>query len=75
MSIEEFGDRLRQARRLKQYTMAKLCDKMGGHNPAEVGAWEGGRLPNSKALVDLAKALEVTTDWLLGLSDNGGPQT
>ena len=61
--------RLVDARENLRWTQADLA-KATGLQPAAVSHFEtGSRLPSVPNLVRLAKALRVSTDWLLGLTD------
>ena len=68
-----FAERLRDARaRLRGLTQAKLAEKTGLPSTC-ITRFEtstGGRKPSLDTLIRLANALEVTTDYLLGLSDD-----
>ena len=60
--------RLTNARARCGMTQAELAKSTGLH-PAAVSHYEtGGREPALYNLVRLAKALRVTTDWLLGIN-------
>ncbi|NMP23793.1 helix-turn-helix domain-containing protein [Sulfobacillus harzensis] len=68
-----FGDRLAQARQAKGWTKQALADQIGVSD-VMVGYWEHGhRWPSIDTLVALAEALDVSTDWLLGLSPHVDP--
>jgi transcriptional regulator with XRE-family HTH domain len=57
----------------------ELCQKRGkkltplllelGMSSSATGRWQEGKLPNGESLIKLAEILEVSTDYLLGLSD------
>ena len=70
----KFAERLRQARKaceLKQYELAKMAYI---HRNA-ISTYElGHRLPTLDMAVSLAQVLGVSLDWLVGLSDEGGPE-
>ncbi len=76
--MEEFGrklfaERLRDAReRLRGLTQAQLADKSGlpSTSISHFENPEGTRKPSFDNLRRLANALEVTTDYLLGRSDD-----
>lgn len=64
------GERLREARTiigLTQEALNALCN----FGPNQIARYETGISdPLPPQIVQIAKALDVTTDWLLGLSDN-----
>lgn len=65
-----FKDRLRAARDLRQLNQAELAAQTG-LPPSSIAHFESGsRKPSFDNLKRLATALMVTTDYLLGRSDN-----
>lgn len=67
-----FAQRLREARTLSGTTQAKLSEK-SGVTPATISAYENsngekGKNPSLDNAVKLAEALNVSLDWLCGLS-------
>ena len=59
-----FGERLRQARRLVDFTQSQLAGEVGVH-PITIHRWEQiSRLPSADHLYKLAAALGVDADWL-----------
>lgn len=63
------GDRLKSAREARQLTQKDLGDRVG-INDKQIWRYENGlNSPNADTLTDLAKALEVSLDYLVGLSD------
>ena len=67
--VEEFGRRLRQLRTGRGWTQAQLASKLGVER-AVVGNYELGlHYPAIPQLVALSRALEVSTDRLLGLGE------
>lgn len=67
--LERFGDRLRERRVECKYTQRQLAEKIHVSMCA-LSSWEQGkRAVSLPALVSLAMVLEVSTDWLTGLSD------
>ena len=65
MTELEFGARLKQLRQNKHMTQQELADQLGVSNKS-VSRWESGGYPDIAILPLLAKALEVSTDELLG---------
>lgn len=73
--MSKFSERLKFARTAKGYSHSKLVTVIGQHRQSEISRWERGhRKPNIEAAAHLATALEVSLDWLAGLSDEGGPE-
>lgn len=63
------GEKIRQLREGK-YTQEELAELLNVHN-VTISKWENGtQAPNSKRLSDLAKALNTTTEYLLGQSES-----
>ena len=67
-----FSERLKKARKEKGFLQKELAEILG-ISRVGYGYWETGtREPNFKKLVLLAKYLEVSTDYLLGVTDIKG---
>ena len=67
-----FSERLKELREEKHLTQQELADKVG-ISRVGYGYWEKGkREPNFKKLILLAKYLDVSTDYLLGLTNIKG---
>lgn len=66
---DHFGDRLRRTRSLRGFTMEELGRKVGVAKTTISGYENGNREPPIKVIHHLAKALNTTSDYLLGLSD------
>lgn len=63
---ENFPDRLRASRRLRDFSQSQLADRTG-LQPSAISHFETGqRAPSFDNLKRLADALDVTTDYLLG---------
>ena len=69
MTMSELGARLRQARETRGLTQAGLSRLTGINQPTLSGYQTGRRTPNAANLVKLSRALQVRSDWLLGLPD------
>lgn len=75
--IQEQGDnmfpsRLKAARELRGYSQAQLGEK-AKMPPSSVAHFEtGNRKPSFDTLKNLANALDVTTDYLIGRADDPG---
>ena len=64
-----FEKRLKMLRKKKNITQSELADRVGT-TQGTVGKWENGKLePNLEKVVELAKELDATTDYLLGFND------
>jgi len=64
-----FGDRLRTARELRKLSQSELAEK-AKLQPSAVSHFETGRrAPSFQNLKALSDALKVTTDYLIGRSD------
>ncbi len=61
-----FGERLKQARRMRGWSLAELRERMGGLvSIAALSKYEKGQtMASSRVLVALAEALEVSLDYL-----------
>lgn len=63
----QFGNRIKSLRIKKGITQRKLAD-MINVSTVTIGNWEAGiKQPSMKAIIALATALDVTTDFLLGV--------
>ncbi len=64
--MASFPERLKELRQEKNLTLSKLGKKVGLTN-ATISRYESGtRKPNQDVLEELADFFEVTTDYLLG---------
>ncbi len=67
-----FGSRLSVCRQNRNMTQEELAYRLGITAQA-LSKWERGvGLPDVSMLADLARLLEVSTDYLLGIGQNGG---
>ena len=67
----EFKDRLRQARLNAGMTQMDMAKALEVKNYTTYGQYENGhRMPGFEMIVKFAKALNVSIDWLAGLSDD-----
>ncbi|HRD71273.1 MAG TPA: XRE family transcriptional regulator [Legionella sp.] len=71
MSIrEKIGKRINDARKAKGLTRQSLADLTDDIKPSRINNWERGtRMPGPEEIKQLAKALEVSPAFLMGLSD------
>ena len=68
-AVEIFGERLKSAREMRGLNQRQLGERLGVP-PSSIAHFEGGRRkPSFENLHRLAGALEVTTDYLLGLAE------
>jgi len=77
-TIEGFGERLTQVRRSRGMTQAELGKAAGVSNRVIAYYEQDGAQPPGAMLLDLARALRVSTDQLLGLKpakDKTSPRT
>ena len=74
-SATGFGDRLRQAREARNINQTELAAK-AGLQPSAIGHFEKERRKPSFANIRaLAKALDVTSDYLLGRTESMAGET
>lgn len=67
--MKEFAERLKELRIEKGLSQRRLAELTGFSHTA-IRRWENEvQLPNIEILVIFAKFFDVTTDYLLGLSD------
>ena len=64
-----FYYRLKEECKKQGVKMTPLIIECGGAR-ANVTTWKNGTMPNSKIVIELAKKLNVSADYLLGLTDN-----
>ena len=70
-----FGERLAQLRKAAGYTQQQLADEIGATR-RQIAYYEGeSEHPPASLLITLAKALNVTTDELLGVRVGRGKAT
>lgn len=63
-------DRIKELREKNNYTQSSLAKKLNVTR-SSVNAWEMGiSMPSTALIVELAKLFHVSTDYLLGLSEN-----
>lgn len=70
----ELGARIRKRVKELKTTQVKVAEA-AGMSPQRLGNYvQGTKLPDLVALVQIAKALNTSADWLLGLSETGPPE-
>lgn len=67
--INTFGHRLRKARMLRGYTQPEVAQSVGIALRTYQKYEQGTRSPSFDLLADLCRRLEVSSDYLIGLSD------
>ncbi|QBX25298.1 helix-turn-helix domain-containing protein [Streptococcus gordonii] len=66
----EIGERIRNLRELKNIDQMSLAEMLGYKSQSTISKWESGtNLPTGKKLMELAKILGVSTNEILGMSD------
>lgn len=64
----EFGQRLHKLRLERQYTQEQLGTE-ANCTGCQISQYENARvMPNIENLADLARALDITSDYMLGLA-------
>lgn len=66
------GERLKELRLNLRLTQDDIADAVGTTRKT-VFSWEKGAIPNGEFLAKLAKALNTSADFLLGLTDDPRP--
>lgn len=68
-----FGQILQRLRNEKRWSQSKLAEKLG-LSASQVANYEiGRRLPSLQILIDMARILGVSTDYLLGVELKKSP--
>ena len=68
--MENIGKRIRELRKEMDCTQSKLADVLGVTQDS-ISLWENGkRIPDTQYIITLAKFFDVTSDYLLCLSDD-----
>lgn len=75
MSTSNFGERLKQLRREKNLTQEQLADVFGIARNSIFSYETGRRIPDIEVLKCYAEYFGVTSDYLLGLSNNRTNET
>lgn len=70
--LMQIGSRLAVCRQNKNLTQEALAGKLGV-TPQALSKWERGiSLPDVSMLADIARVLEISVDWLLGVEQQSG---
>lgn len=65
----EFGQKMREVRKMRKYSLSEVGDAIGS-SKQQLSLYERGkRSPNAKMIRNIALALDVSADYLLGLTD------
>jgi len=68
--MKNIGQIIREERLSKNLTQKELAEKMGITQDS-ISLWEGGkRVPDTQYVIMLCKILEISSDYLLGLTDD-----
>ncbi len=67
--MTKFSTRLKELRKKKGLTQKELAEKIGIQQGGYTNWETGKREPKLETVVQLAKILEATTDYLLGFDD------
>lgn len=70
MSLEHFSDRLKATRKSKNLTQADLAHKLNIVTGTVSSYEQGLKYPSIEVLVNICQVLEISADFLLGVSDN-----
>lgn len=70
MCIYGFGERLEKVIKEKELSNAELARKLKVRPAAINNYIDGTFMPNVPNLVRLCKVLNISSDWLLGLTDD-----
>ena len=72
----EIGERIRKLRELKNIDQVSLAEMLGYKSQSTISKWESGtNLPTGKKLMELARILGVSTNEILGMSDDPYTET
>ena len=67
--MDKFIERLKEQNKEKKLTQSQLA-KETGLSQSAIALWENGqRIPNALAIITLCKYFQVSSDFLLGVSD------
>ncbi|WP_026021188.1 helix-turn-helix domain-containing protein [Paenibacillus senegalensis] len=69
-----FSKRLKQLRKKRKYTMQDLADSVGVAKSTYAGYESGYRQPTLETIQNIAKKLNTSADYLLGLTEYTEPQ-
>ena len=66
--------RFKELRLALGLSQAEIAEKLGMHQTAW-GRFETGKVPDPRVstIYHICRTFDITSDWLIGLSDRGGP--
>ncbi|GGF17179.1 hypothetical protein GCM10010954_14800 [Halobacillus andaensis] len=67
--MKSLGERLKKARQAKGWSQTYVCDQLKISNSRLSGYERNYREPDTKMLTTLASLYHVSTDWLMGVTD------
>lgn len=73
MDMGTIAERMKMLRKQRQWTQTDLAQRSGLERKSIIRYENGQNVPGGRALSSLARVFDVTTDYLLGLSDDPQP--
>ncbi|WP_207703291.1 helix-turn-helix domain-containing protein [Candidatus Enterococcus ferrettii] len=70
MDIKYFSDKLKAVRKSKKMTQSDLAEKIGVSKWAITSYEQARTYPSVETLMKICEALNTSSDYLLGISDN-----
>ena len=70
MALENFSDRLKAIRKNKNLTQAELAQRLNIVTGTVSSYEQGLKYPSVEVLVKICDVLEISSDYLLGISDD-----
>ena len=67
---QKFAERLKQIRKCRCLTQMQFSEEIGVPQATLSSYESGAKIPNVSTMIRIAKACNVSLDWLLGLSEN-----
>jgi transcriptional regulator with XRE-family HTH domain len=71
--MTEFKDRLKELRKVKNLSRKELANALSCSEINIRGLENGRNYPRAETIIEAARFFEVTSDYLLGLSDDPKP--
>lgn len=68
--MENYGIRLKEARKAKGLTQTEAAEMIGLHQQAWQRLERGTLDPKMSTIYTICKSLEISADWLMGLSED-----
>lgn len=69
VGMELFGDKLKTIRKAKKMTQVELSRELGVSTSVIAAYEQGKNFPSVSVLIEICKILRVSSDYLLGISD------